>query len=554
MTRYCYDFGAAVNGDGSPGSPLNTYVEPPTLGPGDELCFRRGMVQPLGNGFTGRILVTRSGAPGNPIRIRAYWYPDGSDNPELAKPLLRPSAATLADRMLYLFTGVSDVEIEDLAFDGAYQVQNASQRSAIEHVSGARIALRRIEVARMRKYRSYSGSVSAAAPNSLTDSSANFSANQFNGQFIRIKKGLGENTAAQVVASNTSQAITITGTWEVTPDASSEYEVMTTAAANGFSFGSVDTLTVEDCVVDDCYDDNMNATCTNAPTIRRNRFSRPAQSYTNAGDCFQLAGACNGFLIEGNVGIHNDFEGKQVFLVTGATLGTGGVFRRNVALRPHVTETTGGPCLLSDAPNTIFEDNIAIGGACGIGAIGPNAIIRRNRIERASVMGIYLNVSPSAAEVSDNLVMRCPNGVYADAGVTTANILQNTFVECATGVNFNLPNATQSTRNNLFVSCPTAQILKSGSTYSNNVYIGATSEISWSGAAGAAEAGRVVGSLRDLTTGYAPTPYAPWVGAGTFVKATMDLRHRPRPAVVTPGCQEPVDNPRAYRFYESRHA
>jgi len=99
------DCSAATNGDGSIARPLNSLLAANllTLGPGEQLLFRRGTA------CTGMLVPKGSGAPGNPIVIGAYGFPvneapkiDGAAN---------TAAVWLAD--------VSYVTVQDLELTNA---------------------------------------------------------------------------------------------------------------------------------------------------------------------------------------------------------------------------------------------------------------------------------------------------------------------------------------------------------------------------------------------------------------------------------------------------
>ncbi len=121
------DCSAAVNGDGSIAHPFNNLAAPNllTLGPGEQLLFRRGAT------CTGMLAPKGSGAPGNPIVIGAYGFPlsqqptiDGAEN---------TAAVWLADMS---YVTVEDLELTNpgdstALHRGVYFTSNATPVSGI---------------------------------------------------------------------------------------------------------------------------------------------------------------------------------------------------------------------------------------------------------------------------------------------------------------------------------------------------------------------------------------------------------------------------------------
>jgi len=92
------------------------------------------------------------------------------------------------------------------------------------------------------------GFVSSASSDTITDSTANWTTNEFQGGTIEITAGTGSGQS-DTVYSNTSTEITIQGTWTTTPDSTSEYRISNygnwTSADYGFWAKEGDHLAID---------------------------------------------------------------------------------------------------------------------------------------------------------------------------------------------------------------------------------------------------------------------------------------------------------------------
>ena len=102
MAKVYFDFSASSNGVGTSANPFNV-ITAYTPQAGDELYFRRGST------FNGTISLT-AGLPGKRTKYLAWYYPDGSDEPNKPKPIFNLNAVMST----YSSTNKDNVELQNL--------------------------------------------------------------------------------------------------------------------------------------------------------------------------------------------------------------------------------------------------------------------------------------------------------------------------------------------------------------------------------------------------------------------------------------------------------
>lgn len=518
MANYHFDLSLISGGTGTASDPWGSWASAPTFTAGDRIRFKRGMVQPIGSGWTQRITIGQSGTSGNFITIEAYANTDGSDNTSLAKPIIKVSHPTSLGSQMFYFGTQSYIRVYDIEFDGSAMAQNV-RHNCCEFAGGTNLEFRRCYFHNVKRYRSDTGTATSATSSTLTDSSKSWTVNAYAGQICRIASGTGANQLALSITSNTATQLTLTGTWAITPDATSQYEIMTVDNGNGISGSSPSGLVIEDCTFEYFDDDPLIVSgISTGPICRRNTVSHSALSNVNSGDGIQFDGACTGFIIEDNTVYHEDFYVKQGIIVSGASAGSNGVIRNNTVYRRNLTSSLGGPCIHTDQPGALIIDNETWGGAAGIAILGNGAKVYSNKVHDSLNQGVYLNGTNTGIKVIGNIIENCPNPIYSDTTATASQIIHNTLISTGSGVGATVAGASLI-RNNVIKDCSTGV---SGGGTSNTVDHNSYYNITTQHSGAITDSGGHITSNPLLEEDFTPGTTSPVIAAG----ATLTTPYR----------------------------
>lgn len=240
------------------------------------------------------------------------------------------------------------------------------------------------------------------------------------------------------------------------------------------------------------------------PYISGNYIHDVGQDSSTTGDCIQLNGACNGFVVINNVLNHSANLEKQCFIISGASTGYGGLFAYNKCSFPLDYNNSGNYCYYSDQPGARCIGNYFYGGTGGVLIdAGANQIVRSNLFV-SSYIGISTANSPTGLLIDNNTIVNSlNNAAYLANGDVTTKVRQNIFYGCAKGL---------ATHGSIFKS--------KNSYYKNSVY-------DWASIAGG---GTIEGDAflvdPSLSSVYLLNANSPLIRAGTFIDSYRDYRKK----------------------------
>lgn len=104
---------------------------------------------------------------------------------------------------------------------------------------------------------SETGTASSATSNTLTDSSKAWDTNEWAGWYVKITSGTGTANISRPILSNTGTQLQLSGTWSITPDATSVYQI----------FCNINSVVFDGAQIDGTGIDNTGSTSGNAVTI-----------------------------------------------------------------------------------------------------------------------------------------------------------------------------------------------------------------------------------------------------------------------------------------------
>lgn len=217
-------------------------------------------------------------------------------------------------------------------------------------------------------------------------------------------------------------------------------------------------MVVENCLVHDIADDGIWVEGLR-PRIVGNKVFRVALSGRTAGDCIQVFGGTvaqnNGaFYIAFNDLDHSTNAVKQAIIVSGSTLGTGGIIEHNTILGPDST-LSGYTAIICDQPNATIRRNKISNGFTGIGIQAP-MVVQFNTVTGCTT-GIELTTTASAgSDVRQNTISGSLGYAIYNAVTSTGSLV----------------------RNNLYFSCAKGSAVTSSVTRSTNHLFGVASGLS----------------------------------------------------------------------------
>lgn len=206
-------------------------------------------------------------------------------------------------------------------------------------------------------------------------------------------------------------------------------------------------MVVEDCLIHDIADDAIWIEGAN-PRVVRNTVYKIALSGRVAGDCIQIYGGAvaqrnDAFYIAHNTLDHSTRAVKQAIIVSGSTLGTGGVIEYNTIIGPDSKES-GYVAILCDQPGAIIQGNnikngftgISIQAAitvtsnyingCGTGielttTAAANCVVQQNTITNTINYAVYNAVTATGAVIRNNFYYKCGKGSIVTSSVSRTN-------------------------------------------------------------------------------------------------------------------------------------
>ncbi len=273
--------------------------------------------------------------------------------------------------------------------------------------------------------------------------------------------------------------------------------------SGGLNFYSDDAV-VEDCEIFNIGDDGIYGEGLR-PRIWRNRIYDVSQSNNVAGDPIQLNGNCSGFSV-----CYNDLTQpkylQQVFICSGASLGSGGLFAHNICRMP--TGTTGSGSVknvFNDQPGVTIQGNVIIGGD----------------------HGIWLDGTTPNCRIISNVVMHAWQGIVSNGGT---NVIANNTVLYSTDQGFRVftGGGTPTITNNIAAYCGVGIAAIGTITKTTNCYFSNTTNFLSLGSGGSIEGSAVTQDPRVQSDGGIPAS-SPVATAGTYVSGVTLANGRLRP-------------------------
>jgi len=260
--------------------------------------------------------------------------------------------------------------------------------------------------------------------------------------------------------------------------------------SNGIKFFG-DDCEIVGCTVEDIPTDGIWGTGLR-PHIHRNTVRRVDLDGRNLADALQLTGNCSEYWVHHNTLDRSNTPSKQVFIISGASAGTGGVLEYNTLVgHPFVSIETS--CVYIDQPRGVVRGN--------------------------EMVGCYRSVYIAAGAVGG----RVYGNVCRDTqiGIQTANIAlglvvaHNTVSACSLYGVYLLDDAAV-VKNNLFHNCGTAVAAKGTAVRNYNAYHGNAADFESTGGGGATDVNKVTTDPL-LRSDYALAAGSPCIGAGTYL-------------------------------------
>lgn len=203
--------------------------------------------------------------------------------------------------------------------------------------------------------------------------------------------------------------------------------------------GFGDNITITNTYITNIADDGIWIEGLNA-TIKNNIITNVGVDSSATGDCLQLNGktgvtSCGAFVVTGNVFNHSANLEKQGFIVSGASLGNGGIFANNVCSFPLDGRNSGNYCVYSDQPGTKILRNFLYGGTGGVLIdAGANQVIRGNLIVRGQY-GINFANNPTGTLIEHNTIVESlDNAMYLNVNDATTQIRYNVIYRNGKGL------------------------------------------------------------------------------------------------------------------------
>lgn len=174
--------------------------------------------------------------------------------------------------------------------------------------------------------------------------------------------------------------------------------------------------------------------------IQNNNIYNVGTDSSATGDCVQLNGktgvtSCGAFVVTGNTLNHSANLEKQCFIVSGASLGNGGLFAFNTCSFPLDRQNSGNYCVYSDQPGTKILRNYLYGGTGGVLIdAGANQVIRGNFMIKGQYGVVFAN-SPTGTLIEHNTITEClDNAMYLSSNDATTVVRYNVMYNNGKGL------------------------------------------------------------------------------------------------------------------------
>lgn len=232
---------------------------------------------------------------------------------------------------------------------------------------------------------------------------------------------------------------------------------------------------IENCEIYNCASDGIWGQSAEI-IIRKCYIHDIAQSDQGGGDCLQLNGPCNNFLVENNVLDHSKRYCKQGFILSSASSGYGGVFRNNTIYDPDCSGTpigisnpNGYGSFYCDQPGVICRNNTIIGGGkFMITTWGNDCVVEGNKLyvnyPNSCWFALYAASTGQRNRFTGNTVY--VNAAFSSSGGSAATLDANNVIFSNNYLVNNVSQISTVTGINAWNSP------RSGIIYTNNVVVG----------------------------------------------------------------------------------
>lgn len=373
MSVFFIDPSSPTNGTGTLTNPYNTWTGI-TFQPGNSYLQKRGTTWTAAYPTQGRTgasisisLSSLATTATNNIVLGSYYNANGTDDETKPRPILDINYNDMGIRFHNSpYNVIQNLDIRHCGHSGFYYSTTGGLATDDGYAT-----LRNCVFRDMTGHPSYIDlpvqSITVGNPTTITFA---FQHNLYN-RIVGLLNHAG--TITDSITNGQQFTCTVTSATTITLPVDTTGKTVTspgyiTLESSGIYPWSGKKHVIENCEIFNCSSDGIWGQSEDI-TIRNCYIHDIAQSNQGGGDCIQLNGACNNFVIENNVLDHSTRYCKQGFIISGASTGYGGIFRNNVIYDPDcsgtpigVSNPNGYGSIYSDQPGTVFRNNTIIGG------------------------------------------------------------------------------------------------------------------------------------------------------------------------------------------------